>query len=119
MLDDNPIIRRILRTMLERDYVVDDFDDGAVLLEYLEENPCDLIVSDLCLPHMNGFDFIAELKKNARLRRIPVMAYSACESKETCRRALAAGFTAFLEKPAPMAQLLSLIAESLSPPACL
>ena len=99
--------------MLQRDYSVDDFDNAADLLEFLERNPCDLIVSDLSLPKMNGFDFMFALKKNARLARIPVVALTGEESDETRRRALAAGFVTYLMKPFPMNQLLSAIAKQL------
>ena len=75
--------------MLERDYIVGDFDNAADLLEFLEQKPCDLIVSDLRLPDMDGFDFVFGI---------------------TRKRALAAGFIAYLVKPAPMYRLLSVIA---------
>ena len=39
--------------MLESDYVVEDFDDAADLLEFLQQKRCDLIVSDLFIPNMD------------------------------------------------------------------
>ena len=113
LLDDNADIRRLVRTMLERDYIVVDFDNAVSLLQFLDRKPCDLIISDLSLPNMDGFDFIAALKKDGRLAGIPVVALTASGSDETRKRALAAGFIAYLVKPAPMYQLLSVIAQNL------
>ena len=113
MLDDNAHIRLLVRAMLQRDYIVDDFNNAADLLEFLEQNPCDLIVSDLFLPNINGFDFICALRKNARLAGIPVVALTGSESDETRRRALAAGFVTYLVKPCSMDQLHSAIAKCL------
>jgi CheY-like chemotaxis protein len=99
--------------MLEPGYIVEDFANAAALLEFLERKPCDLIVSDLPLPNLDGFDFIFALKKNTRFAGIPVVALTASGSDETRRRALAAGFAAYLVKPAPLSLLLSVIAENL------
>jgi CheY-like chemotaxis protein len=113
LLDDNADIRRLVRTMLERDYIVEDFDNAMSLLEFLDRKPCDLIISDLSLPNMDRFDFIVALKKDSRLAGIPVVALTASGSDETRKRALAAGFIAYLVKPAPMYQLLSVIGQNL------
>ena len=70
LLDDNDDIRFLLRTMLERDYIVGDFDNAADLLEFLEQKPCDLIVSDLRLPDMDGFDFVSALRAKEHWPRV-------------------------------------------------
>ena len=70
LLDDNADIRFLLRTMLERDYIVGDFDNAADLLEFLEQKPCDLIVSDLRLPDMDGFDFVSALRAKEHWPRV-------------------------------------------------
>src|SRR5438094_39854 len=100
VLDDNDHIRLLLRAALKRDYIVDDFDNAADLLEFLEREPCDLIVSDLSLPNVDGFDFISALKKNRRLAGIPVVSFTASASDQTRKRALAEGFVAYMVKTA-------------------
>jgi len=114
VLDDNGDIRLLLRAALKRDYIVHDFDNAAELLEFLEREPCDLIVSDLSLPNVDGFDFISALKKNSRLASIPVVAFTAYASDEIRKRALAEGFVAYMVKTADTDQLLSVIAENLA-----
>src|SRR5207249_4228306 len=74
------------------------YDNATELLEFLERQPCDLIVSDLSLPSVDGFDFISALKKNNRLAGIPALAFTASTSDETRERALAAGFVGYVVK---------------------
>jgi CheY-like chemotaxis protein len=102
--------------MLESDYVVEDFDDAADLLEFLQQKRCDLIVSDLFIPNMDGFAFVAALKRDRRLAGIPVVALTASASDETRRRALLVGFVAYLVKPTSLGQLSSVIAHNLKKP---
>ena len=116
VLDDNADMRHLLRAILERHYIVNDFDNAAGMLEFLEQTCCDLIISDLSLPQMDGFDFVFALKQNIRIADIPVVAFTASGSDQTRRRALAAGFVAYLEKPVPIYQLLSVIAHNLRRP---
>jgi CheY-like chemotaxis protein len=99
--------------MLERDYLVEDFENAEDLLEFLQRKPCDLILSDLFLPNMDGFEFIRGLKKNARLSNIPVVALTASSSDETRRRAMAEGFDAYLVKPYGLDLLLFVVAQCL------
>ena len=113
VLDDTADIRFLLRIMLERDYIVEDFEDVAALLEFLDRKPCDIIVSDLFLPNMDGFELVRRLKKNARLSNIPILALTASASDETRRRALAEGFDAYLVKPYGLDQLLYVVAQYL------
>ena len=113
ILDDNSDIRLIVRVILEPNYVVIDFEGADALLNFLGRNSCDLIVSDLSLPHMDGFDFIAALRKNPRLASIPVVAFTASGSLEIRERAMAAGFAAYLDKMASLDELLSVVARNL------
>jgi len=62
---------------------------------------------------MDGFDFVAALKRDNRLASIPVVALTASGSDEMRRRALAVGFVAYLVKPASLERLLSVIAQNL------
>jgi hypothetical protein len=59
----------------------------------------DLVLMDLNLPGMEGWEALALLKQDERTRNIPVVAFSASASKETQERALQAGFSGFLAKP--------------------
>lgn len=68
-------------------------------LEMLEDTIPTLIIVDLALPGMNGWDLLEEMKRSARLSRIPRVAVTAYHSLEVAQEAIAAGFDAYFSKP--------------------
>ncbi len=69
----------------------------------------DLILADINLPGLNGFEFLKELRKTASLQTIPVVAISANASHGDIKRGLAAGFAAYLPKPLDVKHFLATI----------
>ena len=64
IIDDEPQIRSMLRLMLERDgYEVVEAPDGIEGIRVYRQNPADLIITDLIMPHKDGIGMIIELKK--------------------------------------------------------
>jgi len=64
IIDDEPQIRSMLRLMLERDgYEVVEAPDGIEGIRAYRQNPADLIITDLIMPHKDGIGMIIELKK--------------------------------------------------------
>ncbi|CAA7625234.1 conserved hypothetical protein [Candidatus Terasakiella magnetica] len=78
-------------------------EDGLVLAE---SNQPDVILLDINLPGVNGFDAVARLKENEATRHIPVVGFSADAAGETTKRALASGFGDYLTKPIKLSALL-------------
>jgi DNA-binding response OmpR family regulator len=71
--EDDPTIRRMIETVLQRDgFRVASAPDGDVAVARLEEHDFDLIVLDLMMPGLNGFDVLAflERRKPSRLKRV-------------------------------------------------
>jgi CheY-like chemotaxis protein len=72
-----------------------------------------MIITDLAMPHMDGWDLIAKLKRDARTQAIPVVALTAHALIDDRERAIAAGVNHFVTKPitpgAFMKELLSVI----------
>jgi CheY-like chemotaxis protein len=68
-------------------------------LEILESTIPTLVVIDLALPGMNGWDLLEEMKGNARWSRIPCVAVTAYHSLEVAQEAIAVGFDAYFPKP--------------------
>jgi two-component system CheB/CheR fusion protein len=85
--------------------------DGARKgLTLLENNSYDLLISDLGMPEMDGYEFIAEVRKRPATRELRAIAMSGFGRRADARRALEAGFNAHLPKPASIEELKAAIA---------
>jgi two-component system CheB/CheR fusion protein len=78
-------------------------------LELLEANRYDLLVSDLGMPEMDGYEFIAEVRRRPATRDLRAIAMSGFGRRSDARRALEAGFSAHLPKPASIEELKAAI----------
>jgi DNA-binding response OmpR family regulator len=76
--------------------VVEQAPDGAAALESILQSEPDLVVSDVEMPRMNGFDLLAEVRK--RSQRLPVVMLSTRGSVEDRKRATRLGANAYLVK---------------------
>jgi signal transduction histidine kinase/CheY-like chemotaxis protein len=80
VVEDDPATRDVVRRALERDgWIVYEADNGKSALESLKQAVPDLIVLDLMMPQMDGFEFVAELRRTEPGRRIPVVVVTAKE----------------------------------------
>ena len=78
VVEDDPATRAVVRRVLERDgWIVSEADNGRRALESLRRSVPDLIVLDLMMPEMDGFEFVAELRRSEAGRRIPVVVVTA------------------------------------------
>jgi DNA-binding response OmpR family regulator len=100
VVDDNPDVRLALTTLLEDEgYEVAEADDGDVGLEAARERKPDLILLDLMMPRMNGFDTLRELKRDESLSDVPVVVLTARRGSEDMTLAKTLGATDYLNKP--------------------
>jgi CheY-like chemotaxis protein len=95
--DDEPTLRELVRASLNGGYRFAEASDGFVAVELARELDPDAIVLDLMLPRLSGLEVLAELKRDERLRSIPVLVMTAWNDTEEA--ALAAGATGFVTKP--------------------
>lgn len=106
VVDDEEMIRELLRVNLQRaGFEVEEAADGLEGLEKLQQEEIDLVVLDLRMPHMNGFEFLKVVKRDRRYRLIPVIVMTGYEHEEL--RALELGADDFLSKPVERARLLA------------
>ena len=75
----------------------------------------ELVLLDIQLPDMNGFEVLARLREDPALRAVPVVAVSANALQRDIDAALAAGFNAYLTKPVVMHELLAVVQQALAP----
>jgi len=112
VVDDEPDARDLLRRMLEdQEARVTTFASGEEALEALKTSRPSLIVSDIGMPHMDGYQMIRTLRATeAPHARIPALALTAFARAEDRKRSLAAGYQSHLSKPFDVAELILLVA---------
>jgi PAS domain S-box-containing protein len=109
IVEDNPLTRKMLRVTLETDgYTVIEAQDGRSALAALEREAPALVLQDLVLPDMNGFELIRHLRRFGG-DDIPILALSGFLSRMEEARGAEAGFTALLLKPISPTHLLEVI----------
>jgi len=111
VVDDDPIMRDLLRIHLSNaGYEVAVAQDGLEAgYGLLRSRRPDLIISDVNMPHMDGFEFIAALREETEFRSIPVIFLTSATEAEYRGREL--GAVAYLAKPVRADKLLALVAE--------
>lgn len=106
--EDRPGSLELLRTVLESaGYEVVEAMDGLDAVQKASSNSVDLVLLDLQMPKMDGFTVLAELRKNAKFRTIPIIALTASAMRGDRERALEAGFSSYIAKPVDLALLRS------------
>jgi two-component system chemotaxis sensor kinase CheA len=99
VVDDSITTRTLERSILEaHGYQVRVAVDGIEALEQLRAEPADLVIADIQMPRLDGYGLVAEIKKDPRLARIPVIMVSSLERREEQERGLALGADAYIVK---------------------
>jgi len=107
LVEDNELNRDMLtRRLVRRGYEVEVATDGTAGLRMAESCSPDLILLDLSLPEMDGFEVLRRLRRDYRMSGIPVIALTAHALVTDRNRALAAGFDDYDIKPIEMPRLL-------------
>jgi signal transduction histidine kinase len=100
VVDDERLNRLLLSTNLqESGYVVETAEDGEQALRMLRAQPFDAVLLDLIMPRMDGYQVLAEMKRDAVLRRIPVIVISSMDQMDSIVRCIEMGATDYLTKP--------------------
>ncbi len=108
IVDDNPLNVKLLEAKLpHEEYEVFTAFDGPGALKKLEEELIDLILLDIMMPGMDGYDVVRRVKKDPRTREIPIIFITALEGVEETIKGLEAGADEFLNKPVCTPELLS------------
>jgi len=111
VVDDSRAIREAMTSMLGREgWIVDVAEDGARALQLTRQLRYDLVVTDLEMPELNGFDLIARLREDARFTTTPIVIITSRASPEHRRRAKDLGVRALVAKPITRRKLLEALA---------
>ena len=100
VVDDNASNRDLLSRRLQRHrHTILQAEDGATALALVEKEALDLILLDLMMPGINGYDVLKLLKRDPRFRDIPVIMISALSELNSIVRCIEAGADDYLAKP--------------------
>jgi two-component system cell cycle response regulator DivK len=115
LIEDNEDNRRIVRDLLAgTDYSLIEAHDGAAGIAMAAGHTPDLILMDIQLPIIDGFEATRRLKADPALRHIPIVAVTSYALSGDDAKAIAAGCDAYIAKPFSPRQLLAKIRELLA-----
>lgn len=117
VVEDNPITLKLMRTALEVEgYEVLTAQDGESALQAVKESGPQLVLSDLILPGMDGFELCERIRGLSEGIDIPILAVSGLMPEEQRSRCIHVGFTDFLSKPIEPSRLLEVVRGHLPAP---
>jgi two-component system, chemotaxis family, chemotaxis protein CheY len=107
VVDDFSTMRRIIRNLLKEIGFTeaDEAEDGVAALQKLRSSTFDFVVSDINMPNMTGFQLLAEIKKDEKLKHLPVLMVTAEARKEDIVLAAQQGAAGYIVKPFTKATL--------------
>jgi PAS domain S-box-containing protein len=114
IIDDEESVREMLRMMLEDDYNLAIAGDGKTGLAMCEERRPDLLLLDIMMPGMNGFEVLDAVRKSSGMRMLPVVAVTARAMTHETEAILSRGFNACISKPLDISLLQSTISTLLA-----
>jgi DNA-binding response OmpR family regulator len=98
--DDDAFIRRPLEWILSQEgFTAETAQDGDECMEALRRNPPDLLILDVMMPGLDGFEICRRMKDDPTLRRIPIMLLSARGREHDRERGMALGAAEYMTKP--------------------
>jgi class 3 adenylate cyclase len=100
VVDDDPVTRLMLTGSLERNgHQVTTAEDGSQALELVRAGEFDVILLDVVMPHMNGYQVLEQLKADPDLRHTPVVMVTSVDDIESAVRCIELGADDYLSKP--------------------
>ncbi|MEP0769162.1 ATP-binding protein [Trichocoleus sp. ST-U1] len=113
LVDDNADMRDYLHRLLSQFYQVEMAKDGETALTAVYNRVPDLILSDVMMPGMDGFELLRRLRADAKTREIPFLLLSARAGEESAIEGLEAGADDYLVKPFSTRELLARVAANI------
>ena len=112
--DDSISVRKFVGRMLEKNgYRVKLAADGMEAAELVAQHGCHLVITDLEMPRMTGYELMVQLRQSSSTRRIPVMVVTSRAGAKHRDRAMKEGASAFLTKPVQEDQLIAAVEQLL------
>jgi chemosensory pili system protein ChpA (sensor histidine kinase/response regulator) len=110
--DDSISVRKFVGRILEKaGYSVKLASDGMEAAELIAQVGCHLLITDIEMPRMNGYELMTHLRQDPVKRRIPVLVVTSRAGAKHRERAMKEGAASFLTKPVQEEQLLTVVGE--------
>lgn len=115
VVDDSISIRKYVQRFLDRTgYEVEVAPDGVAALDAMGRSKFDVVISDLEMPVMHGYDLMAEMKKHAALKDIPIIVLTSRAGEKHKQKAMEMGAQDYLVKPFEEQEMLAALKRVLS-----
>src|SRR6476620_25825 len=99
IIEDNADTRRFLEAMLSREFDIITAENGVIGIDFARNKSPDLILLDIMLPILSGYDACSLLKKDEKTSRIPIIFLSAKNTTTNITDGLTAGADDYIPKP--------------------
>jgi two-component system cell cycle response regulator DivK len=110
VVEDNELNLKLFCDLLRaHEFVVEPVRDGREAVARARAFVPDLIIMDIQLPHVSGYELIGQLKTDATLKAIPIMAVTAYAGREDEERIRAAGADAYVSKPISLVRFVDAV----------
>ena len=110
IVEDNPVNQKLIAFLLARaGYTYEVAENGAEALRRLDQSQFKLVLMDMMMPVMNGYDATKAIRANPKLKNLPVIALTANAMKGEDEKCRAAGCSDYLAKPYSKDQILNAI----------
>jgi CheY-like chemotaxis protein len=117
IVEDNPVNQKLIAFLLARSgYTYDIADNGAAALERLSQAVYRLVLMDMMMPVMNGYDATRAIRGDSRFRGVPVIALTANAMKGEDEKCRAVGCDDYIAKPYSKDQILAAIQRLIGAP---
>ncbi len=114
IVDDDELVLIALRELLKAEkYDVQTFSRGSEALKILDREDFDLLILDIVMPEMDGFELCKMIREKEKYKEKPILFLTAKNQEEDIKRGLEVGASQFLSKPISPQKLLAMIAQSL------
>jgi len=114
VVDDDEMVRIALNELLRPEgFEVHTVSSGTEALKRIDENSYDLLILDIIMPEMDGFELCKRIREKEGLRETPIVFLTAKSREEDRSRGLEVGANLFLTKPISPEKLLRLISDTM------
>lgn len=111
VVEDNELNLKLFCDLLRaHEYLSEGVRDGREAVARARDFQPDLVIMDIQLPHVSGFELIGQLKQDDALKNIPIMAVTAYAGREDEERIRAIGADAYVSKPISLARFVESVA---------